>query len=393
VRAAAEAILRPDELEATVASIAAVQARDGHIPWFAGGHGDPWNHVEAAMALSTGGEWDAAEAAYRWLARTQRPDGSWHAYYRGGRVEDPRRDTNACAYVATGAWQHHLVSGSLGFLERSWPMLERAIAFVLAWQRPGGEVVWSVEPDGTPGRFALLAASSSIYLSLRCGVAAAERLGLERPDWEIAAGRLRHAIWRRPSSFEPKDRFAMDWYYPVLTGAVTGPEAAGRIDSRWQELVIEGRGVRCVADGSWVTVAETAECALACLGAGRPETARSLLDWVQDQRLDDGSYHTGLVYPQRSSFPRDERTTYSAAALVLAHDALAGTSPAAGLFLGAGLPAGLDLEAEPSAGLGDDTGSDRPTPQQPGATRLSTRRLPRPSSATSTKAPQPSACT
>ena len=144
----------------------------------------------------------------------------------------------------------------------------------------------------------------------------------------------------------------MDWYYPVLAGAVTGSEAAARLDSRWRELVIEGRGVRCVADRRWVTTAETAECALACLGVGRAGTPRSLLEWAQDQRHADGSYYTGLVYPQRSSFPRDERSTYSAAALVLAHDALAGTSPAAGLFLGAGLPAGLDLEAEAGAGPG-----------------------------------------
>ena len=38
------------EVVATAASIAAVQRHDGMIPWFEGGHCDPWNHVEAAMA-------------------------------------------------------------------------------------------------------------------------------------------------------------------------------------------------------------------------------------------------------------------------------------------------------------------------------------------------------
>ena len=32
--------------------IAEVQRPDGMIPWFEGGHCDPWNHVESAMALS-----------------------------------------------------------------------------------------------------------------------------------------------------------------------------------------------------------------------------------------------------------------------------------------------------------------------------------------------------
>ncbi|HWC10036.1 MAG TPA: methyltransferase domain-containing protein, partial [Acidimicrobiales bacterium] len=43
------------EVAATVGSIAAVQLGDGMIPWFPGGHADPWNHVEAAMALAVGG--------------------------------------------------------------------------------------------------------------------------------------------------------------------------------------------------------------------------------------------------------------------------------------------------------------------------------------------------
>ena len=38
----------------TIESIRAVQLQDGMIPWFAGGHTDPWNHVEAAMALTVG---------------------------------------------------------------------------------------------------------------------------------------------------------------------------------------------------------------------------------------------------------------------------------------------------------------------------------------------------
>ena len=64
------------ELAATVDSIAAVQQADGMIPWVPGGHGDPGNHVEAARALATGGRTAEAEAAYGWLAATQRADGA-----------------------------------------------------------------------------------------------------------------------------------------------------------------------------------------------------------------------------------------------------------------------------------------------------------------------------
>jgi len=342
-------LLTPDEIQATADSIESCQLPNGMIQWFAGGHADPWNHVEAAMALAVAGRLQAAERAYEWLRVTQLADGAWHNYYwPDGSIEDSKRDTNVCAYLATGIWQHFLVTGDDAVIESFWPVVEAAIDFVLSWQQPGGELTWSVDADDVPGDYALLTGSSSAYFSLRCAVACAEQIGLERPDWELAAGRLRHAIAYRPDRFEPKERFAMDWYYPVLSGALEPALGGDRIDQRWSELVIEGRGVRCVADRSWVTAAETAECAITLLTLGREADATALLEWVQDQRCPDGSYMTGLVYPQRSSFPTDETTTYSAAAMILAVDALEATSPASGLFFGRSLPAGavLDLDSE-----------------------------------------------
>jgi len=344
------------EVLATAGSIAAVQRPDGMIPWFEGGHCDPWNHVEAAMALTVAGFGDEAVAAYQWLADTQLPDGSWFNYYLAGAgVKDPRLDTNVCAYVATGAWHHHLVTGSRAVLEAMWPMVDRALAFVVRQQRDDGTIRWSIDPDGRPGAYALLTGSSSIYHALRCGVACAEALGCERPDWELAAGRLAHAIAFTPGAFEPKVEFAMDWYYPVLSGALEGNPAHEHIDEWWDTFVMEGRGVRCVSTGPWVTAAETAECVLALDALGRREEALALLTWAQAHRCDDGSYWTGIVYPERSTFPFEERTTYTAAAIVLAADALSGASPAAGLFRGESLPGGLDLTVPSSSA---SSGSD-----------------------------------
>jgi hypothetical protein len=146
-----------------------------------------------------------------------------------------------------------------------------------------------------------------------------------------------------PESFEPKDRWAMDWYYPVLSGAMTGARAHARMAERWAQFVMDGRGVRCVSDRPWVTAAETAECVMALDAAGMREDALRLFDWVQAMRNDDGSYWTGSVFPEGVHFPGGERSTYTAAAVVLATDTLAGTGSTAGLFRGEGLPAGLDL--------------------------------------------------
>src|SRR4029450_3488512 len=77
-------VLSADQVRVTVAWIAAQQEPDGALPWFRGGQLDPWDSVEAAMALDVGGEHDCAGAAYRWLAARQRPDGSWASEYRAG---------------------------------------------------------------------------------------------------------------------------------------------------------------------------------------------------------------------------------------------------------------------------------------------------------------------
>jgi len=344
-------VLTASEVEQTAASIAAVQRHDGMIPWSDGGHCDPWNHTEAAMGLTVGGFHKEALLAYQWLADSQLPDGSWFNYYLPGiGVKDPRLDTNVCAYVATGAWHHFRVTGDSLVLDAMWPMIDRALTFVLRWQTEDGTVLWSVDPDGRPGRYPLLTGSSSIYHALRCGVACAEALGRERPDWELAAGRLAHAIARAPDAFEPKDDFAMDWYYPVLSGALEGAPARARMEKSWDRFVMDGLGVRCVSTNQWVTAAETAECVLALDAVGRRTDAVALFTWAQAHRCEDGSYWTGIVYPERETFPFAERTTYTAAAIILAADALSSASPAAGLFRGESLPHGLDLtEPRPAA--------------------------------------------
>ena len=62
-------------LRPTVEFLLASQRPDGEIPWFDGGHTDPWDHTEAAMGLSVAGELAAAERAYGWLAERQLDDG------------------------------------------------------------------------------------------------------------------------------------------------------------------------------------------------------------------------------------------------------------------------------------------------------------------------------
>ena len=337
----------------TIEAIAEWQLPSGMVPWYPGGHADPWNHVEAAMALQLGGLRTEAERAFDWLVSTQRPDGAWHQYYLEDRVEQDKLDANVCAYVATGVWHHVLLHDDRGFAETMWPVVEAAIDFVLDLQQPRGEVLWARHADGTPWSFALLTGSSSICHSLRCAIALAELLGHERPDWELSAARLAHVVGHVPDAFAPKHRWAMDWYYPVLAGVVVGDAGRERLAARFDRFVDDGHGVRCVNDRPWITVAETCECAIAHLAVGEREKAERLFSWTWQYRHDDDRYWTGTVYPDESRFPAGERSTYTAASVVLCHDAITGGSPASALFTDttSALPeliGDTELEGEPS---------------------------------------------
>jgi hypothetical protein len=332
-------VLSAEELVATADHLASLQLASGMIPWFRGGHCDPWNHVEAAMALDVAGLHEAAEDAYEWLAASQREDGSWHNYYRSdGTVEESKLDTNVCAYVATGVWHHWRCTWDRGFLDHLWPTVERALNWVLSLRRPDGLALWAIEADGTrPWAYALLTGTSSIHHALRCGTALADVVGEPRPAWSRAADVMAAVVADDPGAFEPKQRWAMDWYYPVLGGALTGEEAKARLADGWSTFAMEGRGIRCVSDEPWVTASETAECALAHAAIGDRATAADLLAWTRAHRRHDGSYWTGLVYADDprvapTRFPFDEHTSYTAAAVILAADAIAGASPASALF-------------------------------------------------------------
>lgn len=335
--------LTREQLDQTVASIAAVQQSCGALPW-PDGHTDPWDHVECAMALTLGGRLDAAREAYGWLCRTQAADGSWATRWDGMTVLDADVDTNQCAYLAVGAWQWWQVTGERDLVGALWPHVQRALDFVLSMQQPGGQIAWCRRTDGSTDPDALVTGSASTYQALRCGLALAELVGEPQPEWELGAGLLQHAVSEHPEVFLHKTRFSMDWYYPVLSGAVRGPAATERLAERWDEFCVAGLGIRCVADRPWVTGAETAELALTLAAIGDPLRGRQLLAEAQHLRESDGSYWTGLVFDEDVRWPV-ERSSWTSAAVVLAADALAG-GPTLALFEGSGLPTGVLLPAD-----------------------------------------------
>lgn len=319
-------------LESVIESILKTQKPSGEIPWCPGQKTDPWDHVESTMGLTIGGRITEARKAFDWLVSQQLPDGSWYASYMNGEPDDKTRDTNMSSYISVGAFHHYLVTGDRAYLESLWEPVQKGVDFALTLQAPGGEIHWAKSPEGVVDPMALMTGTSSVFFSIKCALSIANILGKKRPDWHEAMIKIRDSITKRPHCFNiSKSRFSMDWFYPILSGALTGIEAQKRIDKYWKKFVVEGQGVRCVSDEPWVTIAETSEFILALSAMGNDKLARIMFSWIQDRRYDDGSYWCGFTFPDMVVWPED-KLSWTNGVVLMAADALFDLTPASRMF-------------------------------------------------------------
>ncbi len=330
-----------DSLAKTAEFILSIQTDAGAIPWFKDGKLDPWDHTEAAMGLSTMGHHNQAKQAYLWLDKNQLADGSWHASfnksdeYTGQSSDTDIRETNFIAYVATGVWHHFLISNDKDFLRQMYPCVKAAINLITNHQSLHGEVAWAIDHKGESKNDALITACASILRSIECACSIGRALNECVDSWHSSANRLKTALLEKPERFdrtwESKKRFSMDWYYPILAGIHSQENAQAIMHARWSEFIVDGLGCRCVNDEPWVTMAETCELVMALIASGKKCKAGELFDNLNQWRDKDGGYWTGYVYRDKAIWP-DEKTTWTAGAVILAADALFDLTPAAHLF-------------------------------------------------------------
>jgi hypothetical protein len=290
------------------------------------------------MALLVGGQVEAAERRYAGSRRMQRADGSWPMKIVAGEVEDDRGEVNMSAYLAVGVWHHWLVRRDRRLRGATyWPSVRAGLDFVVGLQLPfGGGIQWTPVDD-----FCLLAGSRASTSRCAPGVALADLLG--RAAARVGAG-------RRPA--RPRDARAprpVRRQVDVLDGLVLpGPRRRGPrrrrhelLATRWDDFVVPGLGIRCVDTNPWVTGAETCELAMALDAIGDHERAlkSSCSPDMQHLREDDGlatgpAGSTTTRHARQLAGPRRrtrtplnvhwpvEHTTYTAAAVILAVDAL-----------------------------------------------------------------------
>jgi hypothetical protein len=319
-------------IDSVVSFILSLQRNSGDIPWHEQGKTDPWDLVETVMGLNIGKHFDAGRKAFEWLKNMQNPDGSWFSSYINGIPEDRTRETHMAAYMAVGLFHTWLSNGDAALLETYWPTMEKGINYALSLQTEGGEIYWAKSPEGRVDPMSLLAGASSIFMSLKCALAAGRIIGRQNPGWEMAFDRLGRSIRNHIHNYNvSKSRFSMYWFYPILSGALTGEKAEARIQKYWKKYVIEGQGVRCVSDQPWVTIAETSELVLALAGMGHADKAGIVFSWIQDRTYADKTFWCGYTYPDMVIWP-EEKISWTNAVALLAADLLYGLTPASRIF-------------------------------------------------------------
>ena len=311
---------------------------------------DPWDHVECAMALMRLRPERAGPARLPWLrghpARGRRPGRGLTLHGDGDRRH--AAESHHAAYVAVGVWHEFLVTGDRGFTDAHVAGGARTHrAGCSTCRRPAARSLWERDAAGTPGEFALLSGCSSILHGLRCAIALAELAGEPQPDWELAAGRLGHVRRLPPGGVRGQEPVRDGLVLPGARRRDPRRRRDTRLADGWDTFVVPGLGVRCVSDQPWVTVAETSELVLALDACGLNAQARAVFATVQWLRHDDGSYWTGWQFANAAHFPA-ERSSWTAAAVILAADALTGFSHGAGIFRDIPAPAWTPSPADPA---------------------------------------------
>lgn len=296
--------------------LASLQTASGMIPWFKGGRADPWNHSEGAIALAMGGRLEEAIRAADWLLGAQNGDGSWCHFYLSQGVAEPRRDTNTCSYAVLLVSLLDLLVDDKMLLTPYVEMALSGIDYVLRHQRSDGSIPWAVDPDGLGYPKSLVAASSSIFDSIAIAAMLNDKFQLRDPKiYEDSRKILGDSLIELGEAYQDTSNWAMDHYYPVLAGIDRSSNLTrGFLD----QFYVQGWGIKCRLPNSWFTVAETAETAMAFHILGEEDLAHEIFSTIGKFRESSGGYLTGLVAPDGVSFPLNESSAYSVAAVVIA---------------------------------------------------------------------------
>jgi hypothetical protein len=313
--------------------ILSCQDSEGGIRWEPNSKLDPWDHIESAMGLDVLGFEAESKNAYNWLRAYQESDGSWLSLFHSSEKNN-LKETNFSSYIAVGMWHHFKNFNDKNFLDEFWPVLDAAIEFTLSAQSEHGDFFWAKDNKNWLDD-SLKTGCSSIYMSLLCYKKIAHEIDRRDRVSDTQINNLRDCLKNKPFRFdrnwESKERYSMDWYYPILSGAFSKSDSIELIRDKWNEFVVEGLGCKCVKEEPWVTAAESAELVLALTKIGLKNEAEKILQDTFNLIDDDGLLWTGYVFKDKKYWPV-EKPSWTMGAAILAGNAINKFSPSSDFF-------------------------------------------------------------
>ena len=313
--------------------ILSCQDSEGGIRWEPNSKLDPWDHIESAMGLDVLGFEAESKNAYNWLRAYQESDGSWLSLFHSSEKNN-LKETNFSSYIAVGMWHHFKNFNDKNFLDEFWPVLDAAIEFTLSAQSEHGDFFWAKDNKNWLDD-SLKTGCSSIYMSLLCYKKIAYEIDKRDRVSDTQINNLRDCLKNKPFRFdrnwESKERYSMDWYYPILSGAFSKSDSIELIRDKWNEFVVEGLGCKCVKEEPWVTAAESAELVLALTKIGLKNEAEKILQDTFNLIDDDGLLWTGYVFKDKKYWPV-EKPSWTMGAAILAGNAINKFSPSSDFF-------------------------------------------------------------
>ena len=313
--------------------ILSCQDTEGGIRWEPNSKLDPWDHIESAMGLDVLGFEEESKNAYDWLRTHQENDGSWLSLFHSNETNN-LKETNFSSYIAVGMWHHFRNFKDKNFLREFWPVLDEAIKFTLSAQTEHGDFFWAKDNENWLDD-SLKTGCSSIFMSLLCYKKIANEINKLDMVSDIQINNLRNCLKNKPFRFDrnwdSKDRYSMDWYYPILSGVFSKSESIKLIRDKWNEFVVKELGCKCVKEEPWVTAAESAELVLALTKIGMNNEAEKILQDTFNLIDDDGLLWTGYVYKDKKFWPT-EKPSWTMGAAILAGNSINKFSPSSDFF-------------------------------------------------------------
>ena len=306
-------------------SIKKIQLKSGAIPSNKDNSHDPWDHIESIMGLNFLKDKESADLAFDWLKNNQNADGSWYSKYLDEKPIELNKPTHYSPYISVAALHHYKIFSDKKKLSELWKTISLALDFSINLQNPNGTIPWSVDKNNKIEEDFLITGSSSILKSIECAIKISRILEEgDNNSWIRAYKSLAMAIKNPKGLFDvtmDRSRFSMDWYYPIISGALSSEEKDFYIKKILKDFYVDGLGIKCVREEPWVTVAETSEFIITLVISNRLEEARKIFSEAMNITDENDVPYMGWQYEQNIFWP-EEKPSWTSAALILAADSI-----------------------------------------------------------------------